>query len=70
MYNICVCIFIPPIPLDDASTAHMAIMALLLKKNEIAHCKKRSVDFTVKHLASSCQSISRYFYGRLLVEHF
>ena len=33
------------------------------------HCKK-SVDFTVKYLATSCKSISRCFYGRLLVEHF
>ena len=32
-------------------------------------CKK-SVDFTAKYLATSCQSISRCFYGRLLVEHF
>ena len=31
---------------------------------------KKSVDFTVKYLATRCQSISRCFYGRLLVEHF
>ena len=40
MYNIFVCIFIPPIPLDDASTAHMAIMALLLKKSKSHTVKK------------------------------
>ena len=33
------------------------------------HCKK-SVDFTVKYLASGCQFFYRYFYGRLPVEHF
>ena len=34
-------------------------------------CKsKKSVDFAVKYLATSCQSISRCFYGRLLLEHF
>ena len=33
------------------------------------HCKK-SVDFTVKYLASDCQFFYRYFYGRLPVEHF
>ena len=26
------------------------------------HCKKISVDFTVKYLATSCQSISRFFF--------
>ena len=31
---------------------------------------KKSVKFTVKYLATSCQSISRYLHGRLLVEHF
>ena len=34
------------------------------------HCKKKSVDFTVKYLASGCQFFYRYFYGRLPVEHF
>ena len=33
------------------------------------HCKK-SIDFTVKYLASGCQFCYRYFYGRLPVEHF
>ena len=33
------------------------------------HCIK-SVDFTVKYLASGCQFFYRYFYGRLLREHF
>ena len=32
--------------------------------------KKKSVDFTVKYLASRCQFFYRYFYGRLPVEHF
>ena len=36
----------------------------------IMHCKKKSVDFTVKYLASGCQFFYRYFYGRLPVEHF
>ena len=36
----------------------------------IMHCKKKSVDFTVKYLASRCQFFYRYFYGRLPVEHF
>ena len=31
---------------------------------------KKSVDFTVKYLASGCQFFYRYFYGRLPVEHF
>ena len=34
-----------------------------------SQCKKSS-DFTVKYPATSCQIISRYFYGRLLVNHF
>ena len=38
--------------------------------NASSYTVKTSVDFTVKYLATSCQSISRYFYGRLLVEHF
>ena len=36
----------------------------------IMHCKKKSVDFTVKYKASGCQFFYRYFYGRLPVEHF
>ena len=35
-----------------------------------AYTVKKSVDFMVECLATSCQSISHYFYGRLLVEHF
>ena len=31
---------------------------------------KKSVDVTVKYLASGCQFFYRYFYGRLPVEHF
>ena len=30
----------------------------------------KSVDFTVKYLASGCQFFYFYFYGRLPVEHF
>ena len=46
-------------------------LALGMKHNlgQAVHCKK-SVDFTVKYLATCCQYISRCFYGRLLVEHF
>ena len=31
---------------------------------------KKSLDFTVKYLATSCLFISRYFYRRLLAKHF
>ena len=31
---------------------------------------KKSVDFTVKYLASGSQFFYRYFYGRLPVQHF
>ena len=30
-----------------------------------AYTVKKSVDFTVKYLASGCQFFNRYFYGRL-----
>ena len=33
------------------------------------HCKKHSVDFTVKYMASGCQFFYHYFYGHLPVEH-
>ena len=33
------------------------------------HCKK-SVDCTVKYLASGCKFFYRYFNGRLPIEHF
>ena len=46
--------------------------AQLSKDNDDARrfCKRKSVDFMVEYLASSCQFTCRYFYGRLLVEHF
>ena len=34
-----------------------------------AYTVKKSVDFTVKYLASGCQFFYRYYYGRLPVEH-
>ena len=40
------------------------------QKEKSSYTVKKSVDFTVKYLATSCRSISRYFYWRLLVEHF
>ena len=43
---------------------------VLLEIDGSVHCKKNPVDFTVKYLASGCQSVSRYFYRRLPVEHF
>ena len=36
----------------------------------VAYTVEKIRSFTVKYLATSCQSISRYFYERLLVEHF
>ena len=35
----------------------------------IYYTVKKSVDFTVKYLASGCQFFNRYFYGRLPVQH-
>ena len=34
------------------------------------YCKNKSLDFTVKYLASGCQFTCRYFYGLLFVEQF
>ena len=50
----------------EQTTASYVLLSSLLTLCTV----KKSVDFTVKYLATSCQSISRYFYGPLLVEHF
>ena len=44
-------------------------VSTMISVSIVVHCKK-SVDFTVKYLASGCQFFYRYFYGRLPVEHF
>ena len=55
----------------DSDWQRIFVTALTFHLDQAIHCKKiRKFYFTVKYLATSCQSISRYFYGRLLVEHF
>ena len=53
----------PPPPSCAYSTKHT-----WMSMDHHQQCK--SVDFPIKYLASGCQFICRYFYGRLHVEHF
>ena len=52
------------------------VVSTLLQHREVVtlpvlhHTVKKSVDFTVKYLASGCHFFYRYFYGRLPVGHF